>query len=173
MNEAHVVVGSDPSLLIMSFFFAVTGKAAEQTLIDITHDESNEVMKFIIETDDKSDARTFYKKTYTPKGELVKTQKMEADELFSKDGLILEKRNDYIVATLRSKNFANHTGGHIKIDTLYNGATNDREDYEIEIDRIGDQWEIQKQDKTVKKMHLKSKKLPFLGTVGIEKIIFK
>jgi len=156
--------------LMLFTLTSINALAKESAIVTITNDDTPTVFKMVIDTDQNSDIKSFYKDTYNKdqriQRELIPIHKMV-------EGVNLEKRDKYEVVNLKSDNFAAHNGGNIELDTLYNGASGKRKSYELEVDRLGDHWEVLKDGKKVEVLHLKSNKVFLLGTVGIKDIEVK
>ncbi|GEM_PF-278807 len=158
------------TVLLLLSLTSVNALAVEKELVTITNDDTPTVFKMIIDIDENSDILKFYKDTYDSK-EKISRDDIPLEKIL--EGVNLEKRDKYEVVNLKSENFASHNGGNLELDTLYNGAKGTRKSYDLKIDRIGNQWEIQKDGERVKVLHLKSNKVFLLGTVGIKDIEVK
>lgn len=144
--------------------------AVEQQLVTISNEENDLLFEFVVDVDEQTqDIQIFYKDSFK-KGEQVKQRETLPLKPLHDEGLVLEKREGRDVILLKSSNFAEHNGGHITLDTLYNGATGSRKMYEFELARTSDGWEITRDGRPFKKLHLVSKKVFPLGTVGIANI---
>lgn len=155
------------SILVSGSVFALDHK-----LVDITNDEDRETTRFILKTDDNNDeVNGFIKQTLNRHGGVIQTTTMGVNGVYSNHGIVLEKRDGRIIVALKSDNFATHNGGNIEVDTLYNGVTSTRKQYDLELARAGRSWELLRDGRPVSKMHLKSKKIPLVGTVGISDIV--
>ena len=156
---------------ICLLFFPLTLHALEHQLLQITNDENELVVEFVVETDEDNDFITnFFKNTFKSETDSKEREDLDLEKLVT-SGLILEKREGYEVIKILAQNFAEHNGGHITLDTLYNGATGSRKHYELEVNRTGRSWEITREGNAIEHLHLVSRKIFPLGTVGIEDII--
>ena len=156
--------------LMLFTLTSINALAVESALVTITNDDTPTVFKMVIDTDENSDIKSFYKDTYN-KEKRIQRVLIPLNKMV--EGINLEKRDDYEVVNLKSENFAAHNGGNLELDTLYNGASGKRKSYELEVDRLGDSWEVLKDGKKVEVLHLKSNKVFLLGTVGIKDIEVK
>jgi hypothetical protein len=162
------------SLCITLFFLLLTSAnalAAERTLVSITNDENSNVFKMVIATDQNEDIDKFYKDTFDKKAKRIERKIIALDRI--ERGVNIERMEGRDIVNIKSENFATHNGGNLELDTLYNGAKGTRKSYDLELDRVGDSWLIKKNGRKVTKLHLKSKKVFLLGTVGIEDIQVK
>ncbi|WP_372655379.1 hypothetical protein [Halobacteriovorax sp.] len=158
------------TVLLLLSLTSVSALASEKELVTITNDDTPTVFKMVIDVDKNSDILKFYKDTYDSKTK-VSRDLIPLNKIL--EGVNLEKRDKYEVVNLKSDNFASHNGGNLELDTLYNGAKGTRKSYDLKIDRIGDQWEVQKDGERVQVLHLKSNKVFLLGVVGIKDIEVK
>ncbi|TNF27716.1 MAG: hypothetical protein EP319_10770 [Deltaproteobacteria bacterium] len=160
--------------LLITLLLSGTAIAGDFTMAQITNEEDSERTTFILNTDDTNkEIVGFTYKTFNAAGKLVKTTKKSPDGVFSESGIVIEERQDRVIVAFKSDNFATHNGGNIIVDTLYNGATGKRKSYDFELVRAGADWELLYDGKPVSKIHLKSKKLPVVGVVGISEIVVK
>ena len=156
------------TLCLLLFTFNLFAK--EEVLAVVTNDENAETYKFILESDDTlGDVKAFYKDNYL-KGTKTKRTRLEAKELSSRNGLVLEQRGEHKVIALKSDNFDRVRGGIINIDTLYNGANGERHDYEIQLSKDRSGWKIFKSGRIVSKLHIEVNKIFLVGTVGVKNI---
>lgn len=169
-----LLVKEKESLVIALLLFTLTSinaLAAETALVSITNDENPTVFKMVIDTDENKDIKKFYKDTFDKKMKRIKREELALDKIAN--GINIEKMDKYEVANIKSDNFSRHNGGNLELDTLYNGAKGTRKSYDLDLDRIGDKWEIAIGGKKVNVLHLKSNKVFLLGVVGIKDIQVK
>jgi hypothetical protein len=156
-------------LLCGSFFVAGNIQAKEEILAVITNDENHDVMNLVASSDDVTQSlKSFYKDDYA-NGQKTERELLPTKELL-KEGVILDKRGDRTVINLKSDNFDFEQGGTITIDTLYNGVTGERKQYEIEIAKDGNNWKLFNKDNIVSKLHIEVNKKAFIGTIGVKNI---
>lgn len=159
-------------LSTMNFVFGINDAiGSEQRLVKVTNDENKTVIEFVVKVDpENQDILEFYKDSFEPGSSKAIREELSKEQI-SEPGLILEERKNHVVINLKSPNFAEHNGGHIIVDTLYNGATGTRKEYELELARAGDKWELIRNGNPISSMHLKSRKVFPLGVVGIEDVV--
>lgn len=156
-------------LLIVFFFITKSALAAEEVLAVITNDENQDVFTFVASTDDATQTlKAFYKDDYL-NGKRIEREVLPTAKL-GNEGIILDKRGEHTVINLRSSDFTTEGGGRVTIDTLYNGVTGERRNYEIEISRDGTGWKITKNDNIVSKLHIEVNKKILIGTIGVKNI---
>jgi hypothetical protein len=160
------------TLTLFNCYFNINAAfGLEQKLVRVTNDENKTVFEFVIKVDpENQDILKFYKDSFEP-GQSKATREELSKDRISEPGLILEERNKHVVINLKSPNFADHNGGDIIVDTLYNGATGTRKEYELELARAGEKWELLRDGLPITSMHLKSRKIFPLGVVGIENVV--
>lgn len=168
-GKVHLIA----SLLVISLVAFATGHANEVELVEITNEESPKVFRLSVELDEQGDVKYLVRRSFNENNKLEQRTKFEAELIQTDRGVILDEERGHVVVSLRSQNFEPHNGGHVEIDTLYNGARGTRKSYEIEFVREGESWAIYHQGEPVTSLHFKSKKVLFIGTVGIEDIVFK
>lgn len=157
--------------MLLLLLTSANALAVERTLVSITNEENTNVFKMVIATDENEDIEKFYKDTFDKKAKRIERIVIALDRI--ERGVNIETMDGREIVNLKSDNFATHNGGNLELDTLYNGAKGTRKSYDLDLDRIGDSWEIKRNGRKVTKLHLKSKKVFLLGTVGIEDIQVK
>jgi len=156
-------------LLICFNLLTITARAGEDLLATITNDENQNVFTFIADTsEDNHDIKIFFKDDYF-NGKKITRKSLITDDL-AKDGLILDKHGEHTIINLKSENFDFQRGGTVTIDTLYNGVTGERRQYEIEIARVENSWKIFNQKNIISKIHIEVNKKMLIGTVGVKNI---
>lgn len=155
--------------LICTSFISTKLFAKEEVLATITNDENKEIFTFVANTDDSTKSlKTFFKDDYV-NGKKVEREVLPTQELTT-DGVILDKRGDHTVINLKSSNFDYVRGGTVIIDTLYNGVTGERKEYEIELAKDGNGWKLWNGKNAISKLHIEVNKKVFIGTVGVKNI---
>lgn len=158
------------------FMFAtllLSGKilAREEIIATITNDENKQVYTFVAETNENIDSiKSFYKDNYSPAGRKT-NRELLASEKLTTGGLVLEKRGNHEVLKLESNNFDLEQGGVVTIDTLYNGVSGQRKEYDLHLAKAQDgEWRLFKGSKVIKKLHIIVNKKFALGAVGVKEI---
>lgn len=159
-------------LVLIGLILSFSLEALEHPLITITSEEDNETTFFVLKTDDQNEEIIgFFQDIYSRKGEKLERRAYSHTEFQNQAGLVLNEQDGRIIIRMTSDNFAQHNGGHLTIDILYNGVTGSRRQYEYELARAGNTWELLRDNHPLRSMHLRSKKIFGLGTVGISDII--
>jgi len=147
--------------------------AREETLSITDNDDNNEVYNLVVNVDDATQTlKDLYKDTYVG-GKKIKRDHLNPEDLKTKDGVILEKRDNYNVLNLKSDNLDFDRGGRIVIDTLYNGITGDRKQIDVELAKDKTSWKLFRDKKAVSKFHVRVNKVIVIGTVGIKTIVME
>lgn len=156
-------------IMICSAAFSTVVSAKEEVLATITNDDNKEIFTFVANTDDSTKTlKTFFKDDY------LNGKKIEREILPTKDltneGVVLDKRGDHTVINLKSSNFDYVRGGTVTIDTLYNGVTGERKEYEVELAKDKDGWKLFNGRNAISKLHIEVNKKALLGTIGVKNI---
>jgi hypothetical protein len=160
------------SFTIALTIFTNVSRADEQTLATISNDESKNTYKLIIDSTEGSRTITkFYKEVYLNEKKL--SRETLDFHVLEDAGMILEKREDYIVLKLKSNNFDEDQGGIITIDTLYNGANGTRKTYDISLSKEKNGWALLNRGKIIKQIFIQTNKVMILGSVGIKNLLMK
>ncbi len=143
--------------------------AKEEVLATITNDENREIFKFVANTDDSTQSlKAFFKDDYL-NGQKTEREVLPTKEL-TRQGVVLDKRGDHTVITLKSHNFDFARGGTVVIDTLFNGVTGERREYEVELAKDKNGWKLFNGRIAVSKLHIEVNKKALIGTVGVKNI---
>ncbi len=154
------------SLLLMPYVVF----AGDVSLVKITNEEDSEVSVMFVRLHENGDVAQFGKHVFL-NGQKLKTD-LYGDSL-DYSGIVLERKRGRDIAVLRGLNIDGVSGGALEIDFLYNGITGRRLTTTLEFVKIRDEWQVQKNGSVVKHLHCVSNKKPFVGTIGIKKIIIK
>jgi hypothetical protein len=152
---------------MLSAFSAVS---AEKVLCTVTSDIDNDVGKIVYEMD--SDNRAIahlYQDSFHESNRIARIE-LKADEL--KDGIVLNKRDKYVIMRMQSDNYDVERGGVLNLDTLYSGVSGERREYEMEIAMDKSGPILLQNKKQFTKMNVIAKRSKLLGIIGIEKINF-
>jgi hypothetical protein len=164
------------AVIIVAFTFNLA-EAREHVLVDISNDETTNRISLVIETDKNNNEILFLHKDVfdSKKSKRLerKTTNIKRASHQNFEKIVLEQKGKYEVVYLTSDNFALHNGGDLTIDTLLNGATGKRKQYEVELLRSGNTWILERNGKRISSMHFTSNKVAFLGTVGVSNMITK
>lgn len=162
------------SLVYISVALIGTPVFAKEEILSITdNDDNNEVYNLVVNVDEATQSlKDLYKDTYVD-GKKIKRDHLNPDDLKTRDGVILEKRDSYNVLNLKSDNLDFDRGGRITIDTLFNAIKGERRQVDVELAKDKNGWRLFKDNKAVSKFHVRVNKVVILGTVGIKTIIME
>ncbi|MCT4642967.1 MAG: hypothetical protein N4A33_11815 [Bacteriovoracaceae bacterium] len=149
-------------LLISNLAFAVN-----KDLLTITNEVETDVMKLGVILDDRHDIKSFYIKSFN-KGKLVKQAPYSSD--ISGHGAVVYKKSGRDVVRLVSNVLSNHNGGFITVKYLYNAITMKTRSKTVDLQRLGDDWQVVKDGKVLKKLHFQSNKKAIIGVIGVKDI---
>ena len=154
--------------LVAGLILSFNAFSQEEVLSVTDNDDNTEIYKLIANIDKKTQSlKEFYKDTYLD-GVKIKRTVLNPKDLTLDTGVIMEERDGYNVLNLKSDNFDKVRGGRITIDTLYNGFTGERREYDVELakDKVG--WKLFSGKKVVTKFHIKVNRIIMMGVVGIK-----
>lgn len=155
--------------MFVTLVFSGRVLAKEETIATITNDENKEVYTFVAQTDDETDTiKAFYKDDFL-NGKKIEREILSTDGLLS-SGMVLEKRGDHEVITLKSNNFDMEQGGIVTIDTLFNGVNGQRKEYDLQLAKSEAGWKLFKGKQMISKLHIVVNKKFLLGAVGVKEI---
>ena len=103
-------------------------------------------------------------------GKLTARLELKADGL--KDGVVLNRKDKYITVRMHSDNYDVERGGVLYLDTLYNGVTGERKEYEMDVVMDKDGPILIQNKVQFKNMKFIAKRSKLLGVIGIEKVNF-
>lgn len=146
-------------------------KATEQTVATVFNDESSTTYKLVVDAQDGRTMKNFYKDVYE-KGKKIRREALNPEVIVDK-GMILEQRDKHIIMKLKSNNFDMDQGGIVVVDTLFNGATGERRDYEIQLAQDKTGWALFQRGKLVKEIYIQTNKVMLIGSVGIKNLVLK
>jgi hypothetical protein len=164
---------NDMKKLALSLFCMMTITttlfAKEEILATITNDQNQEIFMFVASTDENNQTlKAFFKDDY------MNGKKTEREILPSKDltreGVVLDKRGNHTVISLKSHNFDFARGGTVVIDTLFNGVTGERKEYEVELAKDKTGWKLYAGRIAVSKLHIVVNKKALFGMIGVKNI---
>jgi hypothetical protein len=160
--------------LFFNLLFSLAGLLAHEEILSVTdNDDNNEVYNLVVEVDDTTQRlKELYKDTYLS-GNKIRRDNLNPLELKNPDGMILEKRGEHNVLSLKSDNYDHDRGGTITIDSLYNGISGERRSVDLELSKDKTSWRLFKDHKVVSKFHVKVNRVIIIGVVGIKKIIME
>lgn len=159
------------SLMCSVFSFNLFAK--EEILSITDNDDNNEVYHLVVNIDDSTQRLDqLYKDTYIGE-EKIRRDVLNSEDLKTKEGMILEKRDKYNILNLKSDNLDMDRGGRIIIDTLYNAITSERRLIEMDLAKDKNSWRLFKNQKVVSRFHVKVNKVIVFGSVGIKSILME
>ena len=141
----------------------------EEVLAVITNDDDSGMYKLVANTDDVTQNFVSFFRDEFENENRIEREVLPIDDL-TQNGLVIYQRGDRPIITLKSDDFDFTHGGHITIDTLFNGVTGEHKNYEIEIAHLEDGWKLLNQNSVISKMHIEVNKKIVIGTIGVKNI---
>ena len=156
--------------LAVSILISINANAIENTLCTVTSDIDSDVGKIVYEMDQDNRAIIhMYQDTYH-NGVLQNRMELPADSL--KSGIVLNKKDKYIILRMHSDNFDPERGGILFLDSLYSALSGERREYDMELAMDKNGPALFKDGKVFTKMNFIAKRSKVFGVIGIEKIQF-
>ena len=158
-------------LLFFTFIYALSAVAGEQVLCVVSSDLDSDTGKIVVEMD--QDNRTIlhlYMDSYHDTKLTTRTE-LKASDLQA--GIVLNRKDKYIIVRMHSDNFEPESGGLLYLDTLYNAISGERKEYlfDLAMELSGPVLIQNKQN--FKAMKFVAKRSKVLGVIGIEKVVFE
>lgn len=175
-NDNDEVIMYKKILLFLALFcaFSFCAFADHEEVISTTdNDDNKEIYQLVVKVDDMTlRLLEIYKDTYVS-GSKIKRDILNQEDMKTPEGMILEKRGNFNVLNLKSDNFDNDRGGHIVIDTLYNGITGERRNYDVDLARNKTGWGLFSGPRPISKFHVYVNKVVIFGKVGVKTIVME
>lgn len=149
---------------------SVSAFAQEKVLCTVTSDIDSDVGKIVYEMDADGRAITHLYQDTFKNGSRTDRIELKADGL--RDGIVLNKRDKYVIMRMHSDNYDVERGGVLYLDTLYSGVSGERKEYVMEMAMDKDGPVLLANKQTFTKMKVVAKRSKILGVIGIEKINF-
>lgn len=156
-------------LILFCCFNSVLAK--EAILSTVTNEEEKSIYNLVVETDrDDRVIKNVYRDELLS-GKLVERRKLDLQAINSTGMVVKEDlARGLVIIKLISSNFDFERGGMVTLDTLLNGVTGSRKEYEFEITKSRTGFVLLKDRTVVKSMHMVSNRLPVVGSVGIKDV---
>jgi hypothetical protein len=156
--------------LVLSMAFFISAQAAEKVLCVSSSDIDSDIGKIVIDMDqDNRVIEHLYQDSYHD-GKLVARLELSPAEL--KEGIILNRKDKYIIVRMHSDNYDPELGGVLYLDTLYSGISGERKEYEFDLAMDKDGPVLIQNKANFSKMKFIAKRSKILGVIGIERVEF-
>ena len=153
-------------------FLLTKVNASEHMLAEVQTDETPKNIRLVLNYDDEEQLiKNIYKDTYIG-AVLYSRERLDLNAILE-HGMVLEEINNQAILKLRSDNFDYHYGGTIIVDTLYNYATGKRKNYEIDLSRYENTWELLNAGRNFKTISVELNRVSILGVVGIKNLLMR
>lgn len=139
----------------------------EIDLVLITSDTDRLPTYMYVVVDENQDIIEFGKKDLDAEGKVM--SRMVFSQL-DQEGVVLKKKKGRKIVIMRGHNCDPVLGGALELDFLYNGITNSRKKFHMELVRDNDEWKIHVKDQPVSHLHFKVHRKRFVGVIGIKRV---
>lgn len=144
--------------------------AAEKVICEVSSDLDSDTGKMVVEMDpDNRSIVHLYQDSYH---NLNRVSRIELNASELSNGIVLNRKDKYITVRMYSHNYDPERGGILYLDTLYNGVTSERREYEIQLSMDKEGPMLIRNKVRFSKMKFIAKKSKVLGVIGIEKVVF-
>ena len=156
-------------LIIFNFVVSFSAFSAEKTLCNVSSDIDSDTGKIIYEMDEDNRAiKHLFMDSYHNG---VRSSRTELAAEGLKEGIILAKKDKYIIIRMHSDNYDTESGGLLYLDTLYSALSSERKEYMIELTKDNSGVVLLQNKQVFTKMKFVAKRSKMLGVIGIEKVI--
>ncbi len=143
--------------------------AANVKLVHITNDEDDTYYHLGMVVDDNTmEIESVYKTEFNKSGGVLSKENYSVEQILN--GVTLVKRSGRDVAKIKASNFNPTDGADIELDTLYSGVNGERKKYDASVERVGESWVFNFQNKRAQRLHFVSNTKFLIGTIGIKTI---
>ncbi len=153
-------------VLLMMFSSSTFAKVFH--LVEIYNQEDHEVSVMYLNLDDDNNILSLGKKILL-NGEVIEDRNF--GNQITDEGIVLKERRNKDIIILRGYNLDHTYGGTLELDYLFNGITGSRSQFMMDINRTSDGWQLTQNGKIISRMLLESHRKPFIGLVGIRKVV--
>ena len=159
------------AVAVMMFLLSKVN-ASEHMLAEVQSEESSKNIKLVLNYDDEEKIiKNIYKDTYVG-STLHSRERLNLEDIIE-HGLVIEEMNNQAILKLKSDNFDYHYGGTIVVDSLYNYATGKRKNYEIDLSKYDETWELLNAGRAFKTISIELNRVSVLGIVGIKNLLMR
>ncbi len=146
--------------------------AREINLATITSNVDTDTSYFMVEIDEDSVLDTVRFRTVTKEGRVSQDSHFPVETVDATGVFLLERNNRDILRLETVKPFSFETGGQVKLNYLYNGATGTWKTLKVQVVKSGEDFEIRtlKGEKATR-FFTKGNFHPLLGLLGIAELV--
>jgi len=149
----------------------LSAHAAEKVLCTVTSDIDSDVGKIVYEMDADGRAITHLYQDTFHNGTRTERIELKADGL--QGGIVLNKKDKYVIMRMQSDNFDVERGGVLRLDTLYSALSGERKEYVMEMAMDKEGPVLLANGRQFSKMSVTAKRSKVFGVIGIEKMTFQ
>ena len=175
--EYKIIMKTYLMIFILTSLFNVSLMAREHLLTTITEDISDNLIHFIVVTDEENiKISNLLKVVYDKNENILSREVLDIDT----KGLVLKrhkhndksKKDPLKIIILKSIDMDVHEGGHGYLEYLKNAILKSTDIFIIKIERFEDTWVLKNEDdEIISHLHFKCNKVFPIGVVGVDHII--
>lgn len=155
--------------LFLITFLATAAMASSQKLLHITNDEDSSYYHLGVNVDDDTnEVESIYKKEFSTDGKLLLTESYSLAQFIN--GVVLVKRSGRDVVSIKASNLNPSDGADVTITTLYSGISGEKKVYSSSVERVGENWKFNFENRQATKLHFVTNKKFVIGVIGIKTI---
>ena len=156
--------------MFLSLFIWTEAFAVEKVICVISSDIDKDIGKIVVDMNqDNRVMEHLYQDSYHD-GKLIGRVELNASEL--KTGIILNRKDKYIIVRMHSDNYDSERGGVLYLDTLYSGISSERREYEFDLAMDKEGPVLIHEKDNFSKMKFIAKRSKVFGVIGIERVEF-
>ena len=153
-------------LLLINF---MSNSWAQSFLISkITSDLDNEIVHLSLIVNEEGKASSLLRETFL-NNRLIKTKKYSLSPI-NKEGIVLYNVKNRDVISIKAEDVDFNYGGDVRLNYLYNGITGTIRYINLQFFLDQGVWKLLYNNKPVETMHIRCRKKPLVGMIGIESI---
>lgn len=156
-------------LIILCAILSTNLFARTIKLADVSNDYDREIGDISLILDESSDIVNFVQTGYLNGRQIYKYTHV-VEDLYKRTSIYQRKGRN--IVDLVSSNLTSHQGGIFDVSYLYNGLTGSRMNFEMDLVRDGDEWNIAIDGKKIQKIKFIINKKPIVGAIGVKAVRF-
>ncbi len=159
-------------ITIFLFLFSFAAFANMTKLAVITSEFDKDVMDFYVITNSKNRIDSIRYIQTTPEGRIFDDVTVPVEEVLRPQGVVIVERNGHDAVILQIENYNEDHGGIVKLNYLYNGATNTRHLKRLKLEKKQGSFSLfDLEMKPVNRLFLTVNYIRVIGIVGVRSIL--
>ena len=155
--------------LTIALLFSIQVMAAEIKLAQITSQFDQDTAHYYVEVNEKGEIESMRYITILPSGAVFNDVSLTVESVMA-EGAVIVVRDGHEAVRLELENFNPKTGGTVKLNYLFNGATGRRHIKRFELSLLNNQFHLFDLEKPINRMFFVANRIRVLGIVGIKEI---